>query len=300
MNFPIPRPGRWRTKLVPKPFTLADLKRIRFELHPRLDEEEAREVLSRRPHASFWLSESEEFIVVDQWRLRDELSTIHTFGAFANEGLLMNAVMDGARAAGQAGMVIVDVNEIRSPAFFAQHGFDIEEYIVTYSHQDLRIAISQFPPSRLTFERVPPGPSELLDLVTAVDHASFPWFWWNSAAEFQQYLDFPGVDVWAGRLDGEVVAYAGVTRYHGWAHLDRIATRADRQGQGIGRDMLAQVMREVSRRGARSLALSTQRLNQHSRRLYERAGFEPTPRDDYSIHIASFDDDRVLKGMWRS
>lgn len=299
MSFPLPRPGRWRTQLVAKPFSVADLARIRLELHPRLDEDEAREVLARRPNASFWLSESEEFILVDQWRHRAEMSTIHTFGAFANEGLLMDAVMEAARAAGQAAMVVVDVNETRSAAFFTQHGFDVEENIVTYSHNDLRLGISLFQPPNLTFERVPAGWSDVLDDVLAVDHASFPWFWWNSAEEFLQYLDYPGVDVWAGRLDGEVVAYAGVTRYHGWAHLDRIATRSDRQGQGIGRDMLGHVMRAVARRGAQSLALSTQEHNQQSRRLYERAGFESTPRDDYRIHIASFDDARVLEGIWR-
>ena len=299
MSFSVPRPGRWRTQLAAKPFTVADLSRIRLDLHPRLDEEEAREVLDRRPDGSFWLSESEEFILVDQWRHRTEMSTIHTFGAFANEALLMSAVMESARASGQSAMVVVDVNETRSDAFFNQHGFDVEETIVTYSHNDLRLGISQFQPPILTFERVPLGASDLLDDVIEVDHASFPWFWWNSVAEFHQYLDYPGVDVWAGRLDGEVVAYAGVTRYHGWAHLDRIATRTDRQGQGIGRDMLGHVMREVARHGARSLALSTQEHNQQSRRLYERAGFESTPQDDYRIHIASFDDARVLEGIWR-
>jgi ribosomal protein S18 acetylase RimI-like enzyme len=285
--------------LVARPFTRSDLSRLRLDLHPRLDEAEAREVLARRPEGSFWLTESEEFILVDQWRHRAEMSTIHTFGAFANEDLLMGAVMDTARAAGQSAMVVVDVNETRPEAFFNRHGFDVEEQIVTYSHQDLRRGVAQFSAPHLTFERVPVGESALLTAVVAVDHASFPWFWWNSVEEFLQYLDYPGVDVWAGRLDGEVVAYAGVTRYHGWAHLDRIATRADRQGHGLGRDMLAHVMREVARRGARSLALSTQEHNRQSRRLYERAGFEPTPQDDYRIHIASFDDARVLEGMWR-
>ena len=299
MSVPLPRPGRWHTHLAARPFTVADLSRIRFELHPRLEEGEVRDVLSRTPNGSFWLPESEEFILVDQWRNRAEMSTIHTFGAFANEGLLMAAVMEAARAAEKAAMVVVDVNEIRSDAFFAQYGFDAKENIVTYSHTDLRLALAHFGPPRLTFERVPVGESELLNEVVEVDHVSFPWFWWNSEAEFHEYLDYPGVDVWAGRLDGDVVAYAGVTRYHGWAHLDRIATRADRQGEGIGRDMLGHVMREVERRGARSLALSTQEHNRQSRRLYERSGFEPTPRDDYSIHIASFDDARVLEGVWR-
>lgn len=291
------RPGRWQPRLEPQPFTPESLRRIRFDLHPRLNAEEAIEILETRPDGSFWIPDSEEFILVDAWRRRAEMSSIHTFGAFANEDALMEAVMDAARNAGQAAMVVVDINEIRSPAFFRRQGFNIVEEIVTYSHNDLRSAAEVMPPPRMAFQRLFWRDRSLLDKVLAVDHASFPWFWWNSREEFGEYLDYPGVEAWVGTLDGEVVAYAGMTRYHGWAHLDRIATAPSVQGQGLGRETLQHMMREGVRHGARSLALSTQQNNQQSRHLYERSGFEATPRDDYSIHIASFDDARVLEGI---
>ena len=292
-----PTTGRWRPRLEPQVLTPDALRRIRLDLHPRLSASEALAILESRPHTSFWLPDSEEFILVDAWRRRTEMSSIHTFGAFANEDLLMSAVMSAAREDGQAAMVVVDINEIRKPEFFARHGFGIVEEIVTYAHPDLRSAVEAMPPPRLTFQRLKDADEDLLARVIEVDHAAFPWFWWNSPAEFAEYLDYPGVEVWVGSLDGTVVGYAGMTRYHGWAHLDRIATRPSVQGQGYGREMLHHMMREAARHGARSLALSTQFNNRQSRHLYERSGFEATPRDDYAIHIASFDDARVLDGI---
>ncbi len=292
------RPGRWQPRLEPEPLTRDSLRRIRPDLHPRLDAAEAVEILQTRPGGSFWIPDSEEFILVEAWRHRAELSSIHTFGAFANEDLLMRAVLDAAKEAGQAALVVVDVNELRSPSFFKRHGFEVLEEIVTYSHNDLRSFVESVAAPRMSFARLSSRDAGLLQQVLEVDHRSFPWFWWNSSEEFDQYLQYPGVEVWVGALNGEVVAYAGMTRYYGWAHLDRIATAPSIQGQGFGREMLAHMMREAARHGARSLALSTQRNNQQSRHLYERTGFEATPRDDYSIHIASFDDARVLDGIW--
>lgn len=292
-----PQSRRHTPALTPRPLWPTDIPRLRMDLHPRLDTEEAIEILNERPGASFWLPESDEFILVHPWRHRAELSSIHTFGAFANEDVLMKAVLEHARQSGQAGMVVVDVNETRHPTFFARHGIERLEDIVTYAHPDPGSHHARSHAGHLEFLRVPAGPSTLLTAVIDLDHRAFPWFWWNSAHEFDAYLNYPGVEVWAGIASDRVVAYAGITRYRGWAHLDRIATSPDLQGQGIGQATLGHMMGRAAQKGARSLALSTQRNNRQSRRLYERAGFEPTPRDDYSIHVASFNDDLVKAGF---
>lgn len=283
--------------LKPQVLEPADLSRLRLELHPRLDPDEAADVLRQRPGASFWIPESEEFILVQPWRNSDEISAIHTFGAFANEDVLINAVMSHARETGQAGMVAVDLHETRPAAFFERHGLTRSEEIVTYSRANLQVLGEPLAPSQLTMIRVESGTSSLLDAVVDLDHRAFPWFWWNSPLEFEIYLDYPSVEVWAGTVNDVVVAYAGITRYRGWAHLDRIAISPDRQGLGLGRDMLHQIMSRAARRGAQSLALSTQSGNHRSRLLYERSGFQPTPRDDYRIHLASFDDERIFAGL---
>jgi ribosomal protein S18 acetylase RimI-like enzyme len=283
----------------PQPLLASDLPRLRLEQHPRLNPDEAVGLLEERPGASFWIPATAEFVLVTPWRHRSELVTVHTFGAFANEEVLLRAAMTEARARGAAGFVVVDINETRHPSFYTLHGLRQIEEIVTYEHRRLSRLASEAPAPTIDFRRVDGTDPALLDEVLAVDHAAFPWFWWNSSDEFQAYLGYPGVEVWAGVQGGEVVAYTGSTHYLQWGHLDRIATRPDLQGSGIGRATLSFTARRIVARGSRRLALSTQGNNQRSRTLYQRSGFVRTPNDDYSVFVASFDDGLVYAGMTR-
>ncbi len=280
----------------PRQLWPSDVSRLRMDLHPRLSAAEAASVMLQSPGASYWIPESEEFIIVTPWRHRREVATVHTFGAFANEDLLMQAVISQARASGKAAFVVVDLNEIRSESFYLRHGLTPFEDIVTYSHRNPDSVTGAGLDKDLRFRQVEHEDRDLLDAVVDLDHRAFPWFWWNSEAEFDAYLDYPGVEVWAALNGGDVVGYAGITRYRKWAHLDRIATSPGHQGKGVGREMLSFVARDMARKGARSVALSTQGNNHRSRSMYERAGFVHTPRDDYGIHLVSFNDELVYSG----
>jgi ribosomal protein S18 acetylase RimI-like enzyme len=267
-----------------------------MELHPRLSAAEAASVVLQSPGASYWIPESEEFIIVTHWRHRQEIATVHTFGAFANEDQLMQAVISQAQVSGKAAFVVVDLHEVRSESFYRRHGMVPFEDIVTYSHRNPASVTGAGLDTSLQFRQVDHSDPDLLAAVIDLDHRAFPWFWWNSEEEFDAYLHYPGVEVWAA-LDGrDVVAYAGITRYRRWAHLDRIATSPVHQGSGIGREMLGFVVQDMARKGARSVALSTQGNNQRSRSMYEKAGFVHTPRDDYGIHLLSFNDALVYSG----
>jgi ribosomal protein S18 acetylase RimI-like enzyme len=125
----------------------------------------------------------------------------------------------------------------------------------------------------------------LADLVR-IDHAAFPWLWWNSPEEFVAYGGTPGVQLFVGRLAGRVVAYVGLTHYLGWGHLDRIAVEPAAQGQGLGGQALAFAIGVLLRSGARRVGLSTQRRNVRSQRLYERFGFRRSPGYDYRLYGA--------------
>ncbi len=294
----VSREWRNRTSQVIQPRQLwpADISRLRMDLHPRLSAAEAASVVIQSPGASYWIPESEEFLIVTPWRHRREISTVHTFGAFANEDLLMQAVISQARESGKAAFVVVDLNEIRSESFYLRHGLAPFEDIVTYAHRNPAEVAGAGLDKDLNFRRVERADQELLHAVIDLDHRAFPWFWWNSEEEFDAYLDYPGVEVWAALNGPEIVAYAGITRYRRWAHLDRIATSPGHQGKGVGREMLSFVTRGLARKGARSVALSTQGNNHRSRSLYERAGFVHTPRDDYGVHLVSFNDALVNSG----
>lgn len=298
---PEPTPtGEAYRSLEPRQLWPADVSRLHLESHPRLTADEAVRLLAQRPGASFWIPGTGEFIIVTPWRHRAELVTVHTFGAFAHEDVLLNAAMVQAREQGSAGFVVVDINETRRPSFYVRHGLRRIEDIVTYEHRrPARLASMGADDAGLGFRRVVRAEPALLRHVLELDHAAFPWFWWNSVEEFQAYLGYPGVEVWAGLRNNDVVAYIGSTLYLQWGHLDRIATRPELQGTGIGRAALSFAAKLMLDRGCRRLALSTQGNNERSRGLYQRSGFVRTPNDDYGIFVAPYDETRIFTGMTR-
>jgi ribosomal protein S18 acetylase RimI-like enzyme len=283
----------------PQPLQPEDVPRLHLDNHPRLNAVEASTLLRQRPGDSFWIPHTGEFIITSQWRHRQELDTVHTFGAFGHEDALLRAAMARAREQGRAGFVVVDINESRKPSFYIRHGLHRFEEIVTFENRRPTQLATGPIEGGLVFRQVDGTDRGLLESVIALDNATFPWFWWNSSEEFDAYIGYPGVEIWAGIRDHEVVTYAGTTQYRRWSHLDRIATHPDLQGNGLGRAALTHAVRESVRHGARRMALSTQGNNDRSRRLYQRTGFERTPGDDYCIFLASFDDARVHAGMER-
>ncbi|HYI23972.1 MAG TPA: GNAT family N-acetyltransferase, partial [Thermomicrobiales bacterium] len=269
----------------PRPLWPADVPRLWLDHHPRLDSADAAALLVQAPGASWWIPDTGEFLLVTPWRRRPHLVTVHTFGAFANERALMDAVATQAESDGRAGIVLVDVNEVRQQEFYDRNGFERYEDLVTYSHRDLgRLAKLPAAPG-LSFRAVDGTDPALMRSIEMLDHGAFPWFWWNSAAEFAAYLVDPVVELWAGFLNGEMVAYTGLTMYRRWGHLDRIAVAPALQGRGLGRAALAFSARRLAEQGAKMIALSTQGQNERSRALYDGTGFRRTPRDDYAVHV---------------
>ncbi|WP_073259212.1 ribosomal protein S18-alanine N-acetyltransferase [Cryptosporangium aurantiacum] len=77
-------------------------------------------------------------------------------------------------------------------------------------------------------------------------------------------------------LDGEeLVGYAGLCVYgpeEAW--VQNIAVRRDRQGHGLGRRLLDELLDEAVRRGAQQVLLEVRADNGPAQRLYARRGFE--------------------------
>ena len=142
------------------------------------------------------------------------------------------------------------------------------------------------PSGSLAFEPVAPADDEAMADLLRIDHAAFPWLWRNSVEEFAAYVRTPGVRLALGRDGARAVAYIGATSYAGWGHLDRIAVAPEAQGRGFGREALAAAIDLLTADGARRVALSTQRANERSQRLYERFGFRRSPSHDYRLYGA--------------
>lgn len=278
-----------------KPLVPADVGRLRLRHHPHMRDDDVIALIVQRPGVSCWVPATGEFALVTPWRHRSDLVTIHSLSAFANERVLLEAVRRQAGDAGLEAVIMVDLEETRPAAFYETHQFRRVEEIVTYRHERPRSLATAAGASRLRFIQLDRNDTSLLRAVHELDNASFPWLWWNSADEFAAYIQFPGVEVWAGYLYDRLVAYAGMTNYRQWSHLDRIATHPGHQGKGLGRELLLFAVRQMVRERARSVSLSTQANNARSRTLYEDMGFTRTPDDDYAIYAAVLNERHFLK-----
>lgn len=277
------------------PLTVADIPHLGVSGNPRIDEMDIRAALELAPGRSFWVPERGEFILVVPWRHRPEVPSIHTLWSFSSDGPLIDAALRVSEEAGDAALIMLETGERRRSTFYHQHGFSRIEIIRTYEHVEPEILARQFDSGVQQFTRVTAQQPELLAQVEALDHAAFPWFWWNTTAEFSAYVRFPGVEVWAGVRDGEIVSYFGFTSYHHWAHLDRIAVAPGHQGKGIGRSAVAFAAQQMVRTRATRIGLSTQSSNRVSRHLYESLGFRHTRQSDYDVYGIVIDADRVYR-----
>jgi ribosomal protein S18 acetylase RimI-like enzyme len=241
---------------------------------------EVARTLQAYPGRSVWLPSTREFVLVAPWRHRDEIAGVMTMRAPRSAVRLVQAAIEQAQSHGAELFVAVETDERRQAAFYEAVGMTPLEEIITYELD--RPSPSWAAVTPMTFRPVWPGMN--LDELLAIDHAAFPWLWRNSREEFEAYLTSPDVDVFLGYLEDEPVSYVGTTNFYGWGHLDRIAVTPAHQGQGVGYRSLAYAVAHLARLGARRVALSTQGMNQRSRRLYEQFGFRRQRSNDYFIY----------------
>lgn len=268
--------------------TPADIGNLSIRNHPRLNDGDAEALVIQAPGLSMWHPESREFVLVTPWRHRRDIPTVHVSSAFRHEDALLSASIRAAEEQGKAAFVMLELQEIRRPSFYQRNGLERLESIVTYEMRQPQAFLRTIPSRRQEFVQLDWRSGELGKTVIDLDHAAFPWLWWNSAEEFTSYISLPNIEVWAGMHDGEVVSYVGFTHFRGWSHLDRIAIRPDTQGQGFGREALHFTVERMVNAGARRIGLSTQGTNARSRRLYERIGFRETPEHHYDVYGVIF------------
>ena len=242
------------------------------------------EQLAAYPDRSVWSPATLEYAALAPWRHRPEIAHLAEITAGRHAAALVAAAVERCRIAGDALVLLLEMDERRPPAFHARAGLTQLEEIITYELETHRVT----PPTgrRLRFERADPARPDHLEALLQIDHAAFPWLWWNTAAEFAAYARLLGVRLYLGFAGATPVAYVGVTSFAGWGHLDRIAVAPDRQGDGFGAEALAHAVAALANLGARRVGLSTQAANLRSRRLYETFGFRRAPNGDYALYGA--------------
>jgi ribosomal protein S18 acetylase RimI-like enzyme len=269
------------------PLQARDIGRLSLGWSSHYSPRELEQHLLEHPGMSWWVPATGEYLIGGPWRHRAEIAAVQELTARLQPEALVAAFTAGCRERGLDLAIMLDQHETRRESFYRRIGFDLLQEIIIYELPRLPRPIPA--PKALRFEPLTP---EANDELLAVDHAAFPWLWWNNAAEFAAYGALYGVELFLGREpDGTPVAYVGLTSYRGWGHLDRIAVIPDRQGLGYGLDALNFAAARLAEHGARRIGLSTQADNIRSQHLYERYGFRRFPGSDYTIYGTWLSDD---------
>ncbi len=261
-----------------------DVPALRLGNDRRFSPAGVRTLVESYPGRSVWAPETLEFALLAPWRHRREIAVVQDLAVGVQAEALIAAAIECCREAGDALVLLIELEETRRPSFYARAGLHPLEEVITYELE--RAMAAPMPSGSLAFEPVAPNDDGAMAELLRIDHAAFPWLWWNSAEEFAAYAETPGVSLAIGRDGERAVAYIGTTSYAGWAHLDRIAVAPEAQGRGFGREALAAAIDLLTAHGARRVALSTQRANDRSQRLYERFGFRRSPGHDYRLYGA--------------
>lgn len=266
-----------------QPLTRESLARLRLGWSSRYDHDDIDRIIEANPGLSLWSPASGDYLIGGPWRHRAEITQVLELSGSSHAIELLEAFADAALQAGKRLVIASEHGESRRRAFYDAAQFDLIEEIVIYELSHLR-RLSQ-PRADLRFERVNLTDDQQARDLIELDHAAFPWLWWNSAAEFDNYGHSAGVEIYVGRDEAsKAVAYIGITRFRDWGHLDRIAVLPDQQGKGYGLQALDWAVLVLGQSGARRIGLSTQARNTRSRRLYEQYGFHRVPSQDYSLY----------------
>jgi ribosomal-protein-alanine N-acetyltransferase len=138
--------------------------------------------------------------------------------------------------------------------------------MLNWEHQQL----PELPPPKAF--RIRPMTLDDLDAVHRVDQASFPPIWQNSLSYLELAFRQAAIASVA-ETDGQLVGYQISTTTPAGGHLARLAVDPQQQGQGVGRQLLHDLLAQFVRRGASCVTVNTQRDNAASLALYMAMGF---------------------------
>jgi [ribosomal protein S18]-alanine N-acetyltransferase len=228
------------------------------------------ETLRSTPHLAWRVQDSSEFIVGGYWRRRKEIGSVEELQARSYRSKLVGRLAQELRDSDASLLVVGALEQERNLSAYLTEGFRVVDEIVRYQRSGVKA-----PPPSPDVEIRPLAATDRAQLVE-VDHASFPWLWWNSSEEFDWYLSLPGVEAYVAVASDRVVGYAGLTISGRQGHLDRLAVHSGQQGKGFGRALVCHTLNRMAQRRVERVALTTQVDNYRSASLYKSLGFTRT------------------------
>lgn len=150
---------------------------------------------------------------------------------------------------------------------FIAAGFEVRDSLHLLSHD-----LGQLPPTGRTSLRR--GRKAHRPAALAVDGAAFPPFWRLDDAGLTEALTAtPSARFRVAVADRRVVGYAVTGRAGRRGYLQRLAVHPSCQGRGIGRDLVADSLAWLARRGSTAAVVNTQVENERALALYQAMGF---------------------------
>ncbi len=263
------------------PFLPDDARHVQLLWSSPFDATGLAQHLAAYPGRSLWVPETGEYAVGEPWRHRGIVTSVVDLLMRDGGRALIDRLTDPAGGWSHELVVLTDFANTRRPEFYASLGMTLFEEVNCYELDRLP---PEPPTGSLRFARADLRDAATVDALLAIDHASFPWLWWNTPEEFAAYRGVPGVELYLGRdATGRALAYFGLTHYRGWGHLDRIAVTSEVQGRGYGLESLRAAVAILAAAGATRIGLSTQATNIRSQQLYGRFGFRRTWQNDYHV-----------------
>lgn len=130
-----------------------------------------------------------------------------------------------------------------------------------------------------------------LDAVMAIENRiyEFPW----SRGNFSDSLD-SGYRAWLARSGDELVGYGVVMLALDEAHLLNISVVPERQGRGLGSQLLEHLFDDVRRCGVVRMLLEVRPSNTSGLRLYDRYGFAEIGRRRGYYPVSSGREDAIV------
>ncbi|MEV0592072.1 ribosomal protein S18-alanine N-acetyltransferase [Nonomuraea cavernae] len=114
-----------------------------------------------------------------------------------------------------------------------------------------------------------------LPTVMAIERATFPLDAWSEGMMRGELGDQPRTRHYVvAVVDEAIIGYAGLAAAADQADVQTIAVLESHQGTGVGGAMLAELVAEARRRGAREIFLEVRSDNPQARGVYEHFGFE--------------------------
>ncbi len=111
-----------------------------------------------------------------------------------------------------------------------------------------------------------------LDAVLAIEKLCFPTPWSRFAFQTELTENHYALYI-VGKIDGQIVAYAGTWIILDEAHITNVAVHPEWQGKGLGKEILLALLSRAKERGATRATLEVRKQNTTAQQLYLKHGF---------------------------